>query len=62
MPLADGSRLHMTLAAERIDPENQELNGIGLTPDVRAGQGEDDIRSGRDLRLETTRRLLGACA
>ncbi len=45
--LPDESSLHVTVA-HWATPDNHEINGIGLTPDVEVLFSEDDHASGRD--------------
>jgi carboxyl-terminal processing protease len=58
VPLADGSRLTITVATGLLGPERRLLNGIGITPDIVVGRDEGGISGGPDLQLEAALRVL----
>ncbi len=49
--LSDSSRLHVTVA-KWFTPENNEIDGIGLSPDFEVLFTEEDHANGRDVQLE----------
>ena len=49
--LRDGSSLHVTVA-RWLTPNRQQLDKIGLTPDVTVTISEEDRAAGRDPQLD----------
>ena len=49
--LSDKSRLHVTVA-KWFTPNGNEIDGVGLTPDIEILYSEEDHASGRDPQLE----------
>jgi carboxyl-terminal processing protease len=49
--LSDGSSVHVT-NARWLTPSRQEIDGVGLTPDIQVELSEEDRQQGRDPQLE----------
>ncbi len=57
--LSDGSALVVT-TARWLTPDNHQIEGVGLTPDIEVNITIDDVASGRDPQLESAIQYLGA--
>ena len=49
--LSDGSSIHVT-NAHWLTPGQQEIDRVGLTPDVEVQLSEEDRQNGRDPQLD----------
>jgi carboxyl-terminal processing protease len=51
LPLSDGSSLHVTVA-QWLTPNQRQITGQGLKPDVVVGRTGEDMQAGRDPQLD----------
>jgi len=49
--LGDGSSVHVTIA-RWLTPKGENIDGVGLKPDVEVERTEEDVNAGRDPQLE----------
>jgi carboxyl-terminal processing protease len=49
--LSDGSELRVTIA-RWFTPNNRQIHGVGLTPDIEVKMTEEDVKAGRDPQLD----------